>query len=81
MNREQWTGFGFGVLAGALAGGLAALLLAPKSGKELRGQISEKSTGVFESSKEKIGEMRHKMGEKLSGEECAKAAAMSKNGD
>jgi gas vesicle protein len=81
MNREQWTGFGFGVLAGALAGGVAALLLAPKSGKELRGQISQKSSDVFETGKEKIGEVRHKIGEKISGEECAKAAAMSNNGD
>jgi gas vesicle protein len=73
MDREQWTSFGAGVLVGAVAGGVIALLFAPKSGKELRAQIGGKATEVFEAGKDKVGDIRHMMGEKISGEECTKA--------
>jgi gas vesicle protein len=81
MNREQWTSFGLGVLAGAVAGGVVALLYAPKSGRELREDIRGKTGEVLETGKAKIGEIRHRMGEKISGEECVKPAATPRNGD
>ena len=36
-----------GILAGSLFGALAGILFAPKSGKELRSDISEKGRDVF----------------------------------
>lgn len=66
MDREQWTSFGVGILAGAVVGGAVALLLAPKSGKETRAYIKEKLG-------ETVGNVRHKVGETVSGEECAPA--------
>jgi gas vesicle protein len=36
-----------GILAGSVFGAMAGLLLAPKSGKELRSDISEKGCEVF----------------------------------
>lgn len=81
MNREQWVSFGFGVLAGAVAGGVAALLYAPKSGKEIRSGIKEKTGQVLEGSKNKIGDFRHLLGEKVSGEECQKTPAIAGKGD
>ncbi|MFD1953473.1 YtxH domain-containing protein [Paenibacillus thailandensis] len=38
---KQTKGFLWGTIAGGIVGSVAALLLAPKSGKELRGDISE----------------------------------------
>ena len=66
MDRGQWTTFGIGVLAGAVVGGAVALIFAPKSGKDTRAYIKEKVG-------DKIGSIRHKMGEKISGEECTSA--------
>ncbi len=60
MNREQWGSFAIGLLAGAAIGGVIALLYAPKSGKETRDFI-----------REKVGNLRHSFGEKLSGEKYA----------
>lgn len=64
MNREQWASFGLGALAGAVVGGVIALLYAPKSGKETRSFL-----------RDKFSEARHTVGEKISGEECAPGAA------
>ncbi len=60
MDRDQWASFGLGILAGAFVGGAIALLYAPKTGRETREFI-----------KGKAHQMRHSMGEKISGEECA----------
>ncbi len=81
MDRQQWTSFGMGVLAGAVVGGVVALLYAPKSGKELRAQIRGKAGDVIEGSKAKVGELRHLMGEKISGEQCMKPVSTPRNGD
>ncbi len=67
MTREQWTAFGLGVLSGAVVGGVVALLYAPKSGEELRRDISGKTIEIIESGKAKVGDFRHKVGEKISG--------------
>ena len=68
MSREEWTSFGLGVLVGAVIGGVIALLYAPKSGKEFRQEIKGKASEALEAGMGKVGEIRHMMGEKISGE-------------
>jgi gas vesicle protein len=46
MNKDQTISFSIGLLAGALMGGVVALLLAPMSGKETRKIIGDKSVEV-----------------------------------
>lgn len=70
MSNEQWGGFAAGIVFGALVGGGIALLLAPKSGKETRELIRDKSGDVYEVVKRKIGDARLMAGEKISGGEC-----------
>ena len=53
MNKDQVVSFGIGLLAGAVIGGVIALLYAPQSGKETRQQIKEKATEVAGAVKEK----------------------------
>jgi gas vesicle protein len=55
MNKEQWGSFGVGILAGAVVGGVVALLFAPKSGKETRKLIKDKTMEVVDTVKEKTG--------------------------
>jgi gas vesicle protein len=43
MKTDLILGLGIGFFAGVLVGGVTALLLAPESGEELRGQIREKA--------------------------------------
>jgi gas vesicle protein len=43
MKTELLLGLGIGFFAGVLVGGVTALLLAPESGEELRGQIRVKA--------------------------------------
>ena len=81
MNRQQWASLGLGALAGAAVGGIMTLLYAPKSGKELRQQIKGKTSEVVESSKNKVGDFRHLIGEKISGEQCVKSGATSSDGN
>lgn len=38
-----WMAFAGGIILGAIVGGLVALLMAPKSGTELRGEIAERA--------------------------------------
>lgn len=52
MNKEYIIGFGISLLAGAAIGGAAALLYAPKSGKETRQLIKNKAHSVADSVKE-----------------------------
>jgi gas vesicle protein len=60
MNKGQWASLGVGVLGGAVAGGVAILLFAPKSGKETRALIKEE-VGA------KVSNMRHSVGDGISG--------------
>jgi gas vesicle protein len=57
VNKDHAIGFGVGLLAGAVIGGVIALLYAPKSGKETRQLIKDKVTGVVDAVKEKTGEV------------------------
>ncbi len=43
MKTDLVLGLGIGFFAGVLVGGVTALLLAPESGEELRGQIRVKA--------------------------------------
>lgn len=45
---------------GAIAGGVAALLLAPESGKQLRGRIRTRATDIKDHTRETVGHLREK---------------------
>ncbi len=51
MNKA--IGLSIGLLAGAVAGGVIALLYAPKSGKETRKMIKDQTRDVVDTVKEK----------------------------
>ena len=53
MNKDHAVGFGIGLLSGVLIGGIIALLYAPKSGKDTRQMIKDKTTEVVDAVKEK----------------------------
>jgi gas vesicle protein len=57
MNKDNAVGFGIGLLAGAVIGGVIALLFAPTSGKETRQMIKDKATEMVETAGEKAGEV------------------------
>jgi gas vesicle protein len=57
MNHDHVVGFAIGLLAGAVIGGVVALLYAPKTGKETRQLIKDKATEVVDTVKEKTGEV------------------------
>jgi gas vesicle protein len=78
-DRDILAIFGAMIL-GALMGGIAALLLAPKSGQELRGEIGDAATRARERAEEaksqmagKYEELRTKMEDHM--KEHAKGAA------
>ena len=51
-NEERNDRFFLGVIFGTVLGGVAALLLAPTSGKKLRRKISDKAEGLYEDAQE-----------------------------
>ncbi|MFB3886948.1 MAG: YtxH domain-containing protein [Thermodesulfobacteriota bacterium] len=53
-----------GLLIGSAVGGLAGLLFAPKSGKELRDDIKTSGQKAFEETKGFIGRVNHQVSEK-----------------
>ena len=53
MNKDHCIGFGVGLIAGVVIGGVIALLYAPKSGKETRQLIKDKATEVVDAVREK----------------------------
>jgi gas vesicle protein len=55
MNRDH--AIGIGLLAGAAIGGTIALLYAPKSGKETRQMIKDKTVSVIDAAKEKTSDI------------------------
>lgn len=56
MNKDHVAGFGVGLLAGVVIGGVIALLFAPQSGKETRQMIKEKFGGVTDAIKGKAAD-------------------------
>jgi gas vesicle protein len=57
MNKDHAIGFGIGLLSGVVIGGVVALLFAPKTGKETRRLIMDKTTAVVDAVKEKASEV------------------------
>ncbi len=57
MNRDNCMGFGIGLLAGAVVGGVFAMLYAPKSGKETRHLIKDKTTEFVDTLKDETSEV------------------------
>ena len=55
MNKDLAIGFGIGLGAGVIIGGVVALLFAPESGQETRQLIADKATEVVETVREKTG--------------------------
>jgi gas vesicle protein len=68
MDGKQWGTLGIGILAGAVVGGVVALLFAPKSGKETRAFIKEKAGDIKDKVSEKVSGIRHSVGDKISGD-------------
>ena len=72
MSRFSVKGFFIGFLAGGTVGAIVALLTTPKSGKELRGDIKQKSEEVlkdaervFNDAKAKTKDVLHTGKEKM----------------
>jgi gas vesicle protein len=80
MNTQQGGSFMLGLVIGAMAGGIIALLYAPRSGKETRAFIGERLAGVRQTVESEVTRARHAMGEKISGEDCSSTAG-AKGGD
>ncbi len=57
MNKDHTVGLIIGLLAGAVAGGVIALLYAPNTGKETRHLIKEKATEAVDTLKEETDEV------------------------
>jgi gas vesicle protein len=54
-----------GVLIGGLIGGIAALLLAPSAGKDLRLQITDRAQGLFTDIRQAANTKRIELQERL----------------
>lgn len=57
-NGSNFTSFLAGLLAGALIGGVTALILAPQSGEATRRQLTDLGVGARDASQERIEQMR-----------------------
>jgi gas vesicle protein len=63
-DKKGYNNFVTGVLIGSALGGLAALLLAPKSGKDIRADIKTTGQKAFEEAKGFVGKVNHQVSEK-----------------
>jgi gas vesicle protein len=68
MSNENnyWKGLVAGTIIGGLAGAITALLLAPKSGKELRQDIAEKSQELYDKAQDYLAIFEENMGSVVS---------------
>lgn len=64
-NNNNVKGFLIGFLAGGTVGAIIALLTTPKSGKELRGDIKQKSEEYFDDADKYFRETKNKAGEMI----------------
>ena len=64
MSKENTT---LAFLAGALAGGVAALLMAPRSGRETREQLQETTREALDQGREKVGDAADAVSERARG--------------
>lgn len=58
MNRTTFAGYGIAFLAGAVIGGVVALLYAPKSGKETRQMLRNAAVDVREGALDVVDDVR-----------------------
>ena len=63
MEKWRYNNFVTGLLIGSALGGLAGLLFAPKSGRELRAGIKTTRQKAFEETKDLIGKVNHQVSE------------------
>ena len=56
MRDDLLLGLGIGFVAGVVAGGVTALLLAPVTGEDLRGQIRDKAVDTGQYLKDSYGQ-------------------------
>ena len=68
-----------GLLIGSFLGGLAGILLAPKSGEELRSGIKEKADKTFEGTKRFYSDTRTKFKDAFAGIACRRERAPFRN--
>ncbi|MFH1031600.1 MAG: YtxH domain-containing protein [Chloroflexota bacterium] len=68
-TSDSATGFGLGLLAGAIIGVAIGFLYAPKSGRETRAMLKERAEDirdqaedVMEKAKEKVAQVKGKLG-------------------
>ena len=62
-NQQNYTkGFLVGAILGGAVGAITALLLAPKSGKELRQDIASKSSDIYDKASDYYGVIEDKVG-------------------
>jgi len=66
MESKNLEGFGIGLVAGVIIGGVITLLYAPKSGAETRQLIKERAVEAVETLKEGAGEVIDKVKETAS---------------
>ncbi len=62
-SNEYSKGFIIGALIGGVAGAITALLLAPKSGQELRSDIAETSSDIYGKASDYFKQIEHKVEE------------------
>lgn len=62
-NINSVKSFLIGFLAGGTVGAIIALLTAPKSGKELRGDIKQKSEEYYDEAEKYLADAKNKAGE------------------
>ena len=63
-NGGDYTkGFVFGALIGGVVGAVTALLLAPKSGAELRKELAEKSTDMYDKAQDYLSDVQENFGD------------------
>lgn len=58
MNRDSASGFGIGLLVGVAAGLAVGMLYAPKTGRETRQMVRERTTDVVDKAKQGISRIR-----------------------
>lgn len=78
MNKENTT---LAFVAGALVGGVTALLLAPQSGRETRSKVQGTARDAIDSGREKVGDVAESVADRARGARETVAESASKVGE